>query len=98
MRRIRGENHPAALRLYAHGLKPHRVAADEMNAEPGRQLLGPVVKLQPPVEEAANHGSDVLDLEGSAKHAVAHAAPSAELHLLVLDVIASIGEEVGIAG
>ena len=95
---VAGEHHPPARRRHAHHLHPARVAADEVERDAGRDLGGAVVEGDAAVEDVADGGRHVLDLEDEAERLVAHAAAGAIGHLGVLEMEAGVREFGPVAG
>ncbi len=98
VRCVGGEHHEAATRRYPHALKPDGVAADEMHAQPRRDLLRAVVKRHATGGQARDHRRNIVLLERLAQPRMAHDAPRAVGHLAILDVVGRIGKEVVVAG
>ncbi len=98
MRGVRSQHDPAAPRHHPQRLQAHGVAADEMQPQTGRDLLGTVVEAHAAGEQPPHHAGDVVGHEAVAKVVVDHAAAGAELHLAVLDVECRVRKQVEIAG
>ena len=94
MRRIGSQHDCAALRHHAHALQPHRVAADEMEAETGRDLFIAVMEAHAAGEDAADHADNVVDRERMAEGVMAHRPAGRESHLAILDVECGVRKEI----
>ena len=81
-----------ARRRHAHHLHAAGVAADEVERDAGGDLGGAVVEGDAAVEDVADGGRHVLDLEDEAERLVAHAAAGAVGHLGVLEMEARLRE------
>ena len=64
-------------RVHAHELQAVAVAADQMQADPGRELVVAGVECDAAAVHLAHHAGDVLDVERHAQARVAHVAPVA---------------------
>ena len=73
------------------------MAADQVHGDAGLDLLVAVVEHHALAVDRAHHADDVVDLEGVAERAVAHVPAGGELHLLVLQMEARLGEFVPVA-
>ncbi len=94
---IRGDHDPAAPGEHAHELEAVAVAADQVQADAGRELLVAVVEVDPAAVELAHHAGHVLDVERHAQAPVAHVAAGSVGHLPVLQVEGRTGKDLEVA-
>jgi len=97
MARVGSQHHPAPARAHAYRLHALGVAADMMQLDARRDLRCAVVELHALVEYAAHQLHHVIRFVAMAHQPVAHATAGGEIHLLVLQVIARIGEQRNVA-